>query len=140
MPVSRKLALSPALLRALCVAAAFTSTVACGGPPGPAKPPLADGDGPFRLRFNRAPAWAGSNDLDFEVEGPAGWERISIENPDEEQDLLAALQVQAQASPLGFFVVEGTFRPETRAFGDHSARVFRLTGIGGAASDRPAGP
>ena len=70
---------------------ALGSAVACGGPAAPPKPPLAEGDGPFRLRYNRLPTMPGNPDLFFEVEGPGGWERISLENPDEEQDLLATL-------------------------------------------------
>lgn len=101
----------------------------CGGPSGPARPPLAEGEGKFRLRYNRPPSLTGNADLYFEVEGPAGWERISLENPDEEQDLLSPLVVLAEAAPDAVVTVEAAFRTDTRAFGEHTARVLRLMAV-----------
>lgn len=126
------------LSRNLSLALAVSFTVACGGPAVVPPPPLADGDGPLRLRFNQPPVLAGNPDLYFEVAGPGGWERISLENPDDELDLLAMLMAEAEASPLAVFLVEGTIRPDTRAYGDHTARVFRLTAIPSAAPVAPA--
>lgn len=112
------------------LALALAALVAgCGGPAGPARPPLAEGEGKFRLRYNRPPSLTGNADLYFEVEGPAGWERISLENPDEEQDLLSPLVVMAEAAPDAVVTIEGGFRADTRAFGEHTARVLRLTSV-----------
>ena len=60
-----------------------------------------------------------------------GWERISLENPDEEQDLLTPLVALAEANPPALIEVEGGFRPDTRAYGDHTARVLRVYAVPG---------
>ncbi len=104
----------------------------------PPPPPLADGDGPLRLRFTRPPTLSGNPDLYFEVEGPGGWERISLENPDDELDLLTPLVAEAEANPGTLLTVEGAFRPDTRAYGEHTARVLRLTAV--ASAPPPAAP
>jgi hypothetical protein len=117
---------SPSRKHALALAALL---LGCGGPAVPAKPRLAEGEGSFRLRYNRPPSLTGNADLYFEVEGPAGWERVSLENPDEEQDLLTPLVGLAEVAPDTIVTVEAGFRTDTRAFGEHTARVLRLQSV-----------
>lgn len=119
----------PVSLSRNLAAAVAALLLGCGGPPGPARPRLAEGEGKFHLRYNRPPSLTGNADLYFEVEGPAGWERISLENPDEEQDLITPLVALAEATPDAVLVVEAGFRTDTRAFGEHTARVLRLMAV-----------
>jgi len=111
--------------------------VACGGGPERVDPRLADGDGRFTLRFNRPPALTGNPDLYFELQGTAGWERISLENPDEEQDVLTPLVALAERNPPALIEIEGTFRRDTRAYGDHTARVLRIVAVPGLLPEEP---
>lgn len=126
------------LSRNLALAAAFAFVAACGGPAVAPSPALVEGEGRVRLRFNRPPTLSGNPDLFFELTGPAGWERISLENPDDEQDLLAVLVAEAEANPSAVFQVEGAIRPDTRAYADHTARVLRLLAVPSAAPTAPA--
>jgi hypothetical protein len=92
------------------------------------------------LRYNRPPPLTGNPDLYFEVQGPTGWERVSLENPDEEQDLLTPLVALAEANLPVLIEVDAGFRRDTRAYGDHTARVVRLYAVPGLQPVAPAPP
>ncbi len=130
----------PARAPVAAVLLALTATLACGAAPGPPRPALPDGEGRFTLRYNRPPPLTGNPDLYFEVQGPTGWERVSLENPDEEQDLLTPLVALAEANPPVLIEVDAGFRRDTRAYGDHTARVVRLYAVPGLQPVAPAPP
>lgn len=133
----RALARRATLFAVLAMTAPFV-ILACGGAPEHVRPRLAEGDGRFMLRFNRPPALTGNPDLYFELQGPAGWERVSLENPDEEQDVLTPLVALAERNPPALIEVEGSFRRDTRAYGDHTARVLRVVVVPGLQAVEPA--
>lgn len=121
----------PRAAAAALVAATLATAAGCGTGPERVRPRLAEGDGRFTLRFNRPPPLTGNPDLYFEVQGPAGWERVSLENPDEELDLLTSLVALAERTPAGLIEIDGSFRRDTRAYGDHTARVLRVVAVPG---------
>ena len=102
---------------------------ACGGPAAAPKPPLLDGEAVFTLRLNPPPCQTGNPDLYFEVQTPLGWERVSVENPEEDQDLVGPIVAEAQSDPKAMHRVRARFRNETRAYGEHAARVLRLLSL-----------
>lgn len=118
MPRPRLLALVPLLL------------LACGAAPQAPRAPLPDGEDTYVLRFNRPPCVTNNPELSFEVQVPGGWERVALENPDEEQDLLGPLLAEAEANPVAVQRVLATFRADTQAYREqHAARVLRLLAV-----------
>ena len=102
---------------------------ACGGSAAAPRPPLPDGEAVYTLRLNPPPCLTGNPDLYFEVQTPLGWERVSLENPEEDQDLLGPFVAEAQTDPKAMHPVRARFRNETRAYGEHAARVLRLLSV-----------
>ncbi len=102
---------------------------ACGGPAAPLRPQLPDGEGVYTLRLNRPPSLTGAPELYFEVQTAAGWERVALENPEDDQDLLATLLATAEQDPAGLFRVDAAYRHETHPYAEHTARVVRLISL-----------
>ena len=114
--------------------------LACGGPPQAPKPPLPEGEATYLLRLNRAPCQVSKPELAFEVQTEGGWERVALENPDEDQDLLGPLLADAETNPAALVHVLAAFRADTQAYGEsHAARVLRLLAVP-AVPSAPAAP
>jgi hypothetical protein len=104
---------------------------ACGGAsprrPAAPKPRLVEGEGAYVLRYN-PPRCLSTPDLFFEVQTPLGWERVALENADEEAELVDALAAEASV------------RPEALPYGgDHAARVLRVQAAGAEDEEQTEG-
>lgn len=115
----------------LCALAAAT-LAACGGSPARPTAPkarLVDGEAVYELRYN-PPRCVTAVELHFEVQTPLGWERVSLENADEEADLVGPLTQVAGAQPEAPARVRGVIVDDGRPYGaGHVARVLRLLSI-----------
>lgn len=97
-----------------------------GGPAAPPKPRLVEGEAIYELRYNPARC-LGESAHQFEVRTPQGWERVALENPDEERDLVAELARDAALDPAGIFRVRGALLADAFPIGgEHASRILRL--------------
>ncbi len=112
------------------------SLLACGGtarraPAGP--PAVAWGEGTFALRYNPPTCLADRPSLHAEVQTPTGWERVSLEEADDDAREVDTVLAQFAADPHAALTIEGEVLRETRLWmGNHAARVLRV--------DRVLGP
>jgi hypothetical protein len=125
------------LLRSLTLAACLAG---CGGSgPKVARPKLVDGEALYVLRYNPARCVT-SPDLAFEVQTPGGWERVTLENGDDEADLLGTLVQQAGTQPDGPVRVRGVIFNDARPYGGgHVSRVLRLLLLNPPVEESPPG-
>ncbi len=114
-PRSLRLALTAALL-------------GCGSAPEVRPAPLAAGEQVWRVRYN--PAACLRPALALEVETPRGWERVFVEDADEERPLAAELLQAFGAAPDGERRVFADLGREGRGYGlGHAARALRLVDL-----------
>lgn len=104
------------------------AAVGCGGsprPPKPERPPLAEGTGIYPLRYNAAPCLR--DDLHLEARTPAGWERVAVEDADEDGERVGDLLRRFRESPEAVISVRVTFTDRVRFWdGNHASRILRL--------------
>jgi hypothetical protein len=105
-------------------------SLGCGGAPAapepPPKPSLPEGKGVYLLRHNPIPCVTDAQDLALELQSQVGWERVSVEDADEEQPLVEALlaEMTRDAAPRR---VRGRITQRVRRWtGGHVARVLRV--------------
>ncbi len=129
----------------LCRFVLAASLLACGASgtrPRLTVAPLIEGEGQYRLRRNPAPCLVGAPELDYEAETPHGWERISLENAEEDQDHVAQLVLLMNETPLAYVFVRGQLRAELVGYSDHHARTLTLLEAATLTAEpaEPAGP
>ena len=115
-----------------CLGILLTALVGCGGRDmvEVRREPeviLVDGVGIFAVRRNPPGCLRDRPDLHMEVRTPTGWERVALENTDEEQDLVAGLRARFIRDPWAEISARVRFTSDVRLYGDnHAARVVRL--------------
>ncbi len=119
-------------MRRLLALTLLTSiAAACGGgaprAPGAPEPTLVDGEAIYPVRFNPPPCLTEGPELRVEVRTPAGWERVALEDADEDQPLMQTLLDDFAAAPDTVRSVRANLTSTLRPYGgQHVARVLRL--------------
>ena len=106
----------------------LTFCLGCGAAPAtpepPQKPSLPEGKGVYLLRHNPIPCVTDAQDLALELRSDVGWERVSVEDADEEQPLVETMltEMSRAAEPRR---VRGRITERVRRWtGGHVARVL----------------
>lgn len=114
-------------MRAALVLLMGGALAACGGPRSTRPPALPEGSGVYVLRHNPSRCLIDRPTLQTEVQTPQGWERVALEDVDEEADAVARLLARWRDQPHGTHHVAGRLGGDTRTYlGNHVARVLRV--------------
>lgn len=111
----------------------FTLLLACGGdqrPDRPAPPPLVEGTAAYQVRYNPAACLTDRRLLHAEVKTPRGWERVALEDADEELPLVQRLLDQLNRQPDELVWVRADLTDRAVSWsGNHAARVLSLLAL-----------
>ncbi|MCA9545089.1 MAG: hypothetical protein KC613_11885 [Myxococcales bacterium] len=122
--------LAARLLPTLLLAALALAAGCAGAPKGPRKPPLPKGDGVYTLRHNPPTCLVDRPALHAEMDTALGWERVALEDADDEVPVVAEVIARLRAAPGVPVKVAGALSSETRTWlGSHAARVLRVEAL-----------
>lgn len=123
-------AMRAALLLVISLLLAAAAALAQTPPPEAPALELPRGDDTYVLRSNPCGCLSGAPELDMEVQTALGWERVAVENAEEEEDVVTPLRQRFRDAPDGLVPVHGVLTNDLRIFGDqHASRVLRLVAL-----------
>jgi hypothetical protein len=113
--------------RALTLLLAGALLSACGASSKPSRPSLPSGSDIYTLRHNPTHCLVDRPSLQAEVQTPQGWERVALEDVDEDADAVARLLKRWADEPYVEVRLAGRLGVDTRTYlGNHVARVLRV--------------
>ncbi len=120
-------ALSAFALSAFALSAFATGCGADPRAPGPPAPTLVDGEAVYPVRFNPPPCLTEGPEVSVEVATPSGWERVALEDADEDTPQVRTLLADFARAPGDVRQVRAKLTNQLRPYGrQHVARVLRL--------------